>query len=98
MAGQPGRSGGPRRNAGGARRGAGRPRKALVLVELGVHHDPLQFLLEVMRSNAIELRLRIIAAKALMPYLHRCGQQHQPEPAKKPARFATAPPPLKIVR
>lgn len=72
MAGMPGRS-------GGARPGAGRPRKTMVLnvpeaaaseapeIKPGT---PAAFLLSVVHDVGADAKLRIDAAKALLPYMH----------------------------
>lgn len=71
MAGVKGRSGGPRPNSGGARPGAGRPPKEPAFIDLGaIYDDPEKFLRAVMNDSATEAKLRIDAAKALMPYAH----------------------------
>ena len=93
MAGVKGRS-------GGARPGAGRPKKEPTLIDLGaVYDDPEKFLRAVMNDAMTDAKLRIDAAKALMPYVHpRKGEggkkDAQGEAAKKVAsRFSSAPPP-----
>lgn len=70
MAGVKGRS-------GGARPGAGRPQTPLqfsevksVPAEALTHKDPKGFLLSLMNNDEADLKLRIEAAKALMPFLH----------------------------
>lgn len=64
MAGQPGRS-------GGARPGAGRPKKEpAVLVLSATYDDPEKFLRAVMNDSGTEAKLRVDAAKALMPFIH----------------------------
>lgn len=64
MAGKPGRS-------GGARPGAGRPTKPPSLVDLAQEfEDPRAFLMRVMNSSKVDLKLRIDASKALMPFEH----------------------------
>ena len=64
MAGTPGRS-------GGARSGAGRPPKKPELLELAEQFDdPKAFLARVMNSSSVDLKLRIDAGKALMPFEH----------------------------
>lgn len=77
MAGIKGRSGGARKNSGGARPGAGRPvgsRNRPVLVHgLPATADPLQWLLNAMNHEALPLRVRLAAAKALMPFMHPPG-------------------------
>jgi hypothetical protein len=57
---------------GGKRPGAGRPRK-LMLGSVSPHKQtPLEYLLAVMRDESVDLRLRIAAAKAALPY---CGKK-----------------------
>ena len=70
MAGVKGKSGGARANTGGARPGAGRPRNLRQLLDVSPCADPLSFLLAVMDDTRADIRQRIAAAKALMPYLH----------------------------
>lgn len=79
MAGIKGKSGGARPNAGGSRRGAGRkqgtknPRtiaRAAAARLLPYSADPLAWLLALMGDARQDLRLRIEAARALMPYVH----------------------------
>ena len=59
---------------GGRRKGAGRPagaRNRPVLVHgLPETADPLQWLLALVNHTAAPLRVRVNAAKALMPYCH----------------------------
>lgn len=90
MPGKPGRS-------GGARLGAGRPPKEPVVLPLSAHYDdPLAFLKAVMNDSGSEAKLRLDAAKALMPFVHQKlgegGKKEQKnEEAKKVAgRFAQA--------
>ncbi len=65
MAGKPGRS-------GGARPGAGRkPNPPTILQLAATHSDPKTFLAAVMNDAGTDVKLRVDAAKALMPYLHR---------------------------
>ena len=77
MAGIKGRSGGARKNAGGRRAGAGRPlgsrNKPRLIHDLPETADPLQWLLNAMNHEALPLRLRMAAAKALMPFMHPPG-------------------------
>ena len=62
---------------GGRRKGAGRPagsRNAPRLIHgLPDTNDPLQWLLAAMNHEALPLRLRMAAAKALMPFMHPPG-------------------------
>ena len=56
---------------GGARPGAGRPRKIPTLLEMpATDGDPLAFLVSLMNNQAADLRTRVDAARALLPYLH----------------------------
>lgn len=74
MAGQPGRSGGARKNAGGRRAGAGRPlgsrNRPRLIDGLPSTDCPLQWLLAAMNHEGLPLRLRVACAVALLPYLH----------------------------
>lgn len=93
MAGAPGRS-------GGARPGAGRKPKEPTIIQLAAtYDDPEKFLRAVMNDSGSEAKLRVDAAKALMPYVHpkkgEGGKKEQrQEDAKKVAgRFGAAAPP-----
>ena len=59
---------------GGRREGAGRPlgsrNKPRLIHGLPETADPLQWLLNAMRHEALPLRLRMACAKALMPFMH----------------------------
>lgn len=79
MAGKPGRSGGARRNSGGRREGAGRPLGSKNPRTIAANNaarllpycdDPKQWLLALMRDRTQDLKHRVEAARALMPYLH----------------------------
>ena len=68
--------------SGGARPGAGRPKNPVVMIgalDGGRRFDsPLAFLLAVMNDAKIEAKVRIDAAKALLPYKHqRQGEARQ---------------------
>jgi phage terminase small subunit len=77
MAGVKGKSGGPRPNSGGFRKGAGRKpaaslkAKASIAVALAKYRDPKPFLLDIMNDVNQEYRLRVDAAKALLPFTHK---------------------------
>jgi phage terminase small subunit len=77
MAGVKGRSGGPRANSGGMRKNAGRkPIASLkaetsIAVTLAKYRDPKPFLLDIMNDLNQDYRLRVDAAKALLPFTHR---------------------------
>ena len=61
----------PKGKHGGARPGAGRPTKPPQLLPmLPVGADPLAFLLAVMNCPEADIKLRIDAAKAALPYRH----------------------------
>lgn len=71
MAGVKGKSGGPRPNSGGARPGAGRkPKEPAILTLAATYDDPAKFLRAVMNDSGSESKLRVDAAKALMPFVH----------------------------
>lgn len=83
MAGKPGRS-------GGARPGAGRPPKEPAILELAsTYDDPMKFLKAVMNDTATEAKLRVDAAKALMPFVHKkLGESSKANDKKKSADAA----------
>ncbi len=58
---------------GGARPGAGRPKRAQQILPISAGESPLVFLLQVMNNQAAELKLRIEAARAALPYMHQKG-------------------------
>ena len=62
---------------GGRRKGAGRPlgsrNRPRLIAGLPETNDPLQWLLAAMNHEALPLRLRMAAAKALMPFMHPPG-------------------------
>lgn len=75
---------------------------ALVIVETD---DPREFLVAVMNQQTVEPRLRVDAAKALMPYVHGKvadqGKKDALQDAAKQAakgRYAQGKPPLSIVK
>lgn len=72
MAGQPGRSGGPRKNAGGARPGAGRPKKEKPAAPPPVlpETDMLTMLQNVALGKVEATALQVRAAIAAVQYTH----------------------------
>ena len=62
---------------GGRRKGAGRPvgsrNRPRLIHGLPETSDPLQWLLALMNHPGAPLRLRMAAAKALMPFMHPPG-------------------------
>ena len=104
MSGIKGRSGGARPNTGGARVGAGRKPNPPVILDVAATNDPLQFLRLVMDNNDADIKLRIAAAVALMPYVHAkrsdTGKKDEAEKAAKKAstgRYASSAPPVRLV-
>jgi phage terminase small subunit len=99
MAGVKGRSGGARANAGRKVKEAPTLPESGDIAELLKHKDPKVFLLAVMNDAGSDARLRIDAAKALMPFMYaKLGEggkkEQQAEAAKKVAsKFASAAPP-----
>jgi phage terminase small subunit len=97
MAGVKGRS-------GGARPGAGRKPRAPIIVALSSGPCSLAFLKAVMQNNSIDLALRIVAAKALLPFTHcrvtSAGKKAAQADAAKTVgagRFASSAPPKLVV-
>lgn len=94
MAGMPGKS-------GGARAGAGRkPKEPVVNASAALlTSDPKEFLTALMNDPASEMKLRVDAAKALMPFTYQKlgegGKKEQKDAAAKKvaSRFASAAPP-----
>ena len=69
------------------------------------HGDPKDFLLAVMNDFGSEPKLRVDAAKALMPFMHQrkgdAGKKQDKQDAAKQAgtgRFGTGAPPLRAVK
>lgn len=71
------------------------------------HSDPMAFLRSIMNDPGQEPRMRIDAAKAMLPYTHRkLGEEGKKEERQKAAesaakggsKFAPPAPPLKLVR
>ena len=103
MAGVKGKSGGARPNTGGARPGAGRKPKAVAPVAIDASPDPQKFLLDLMNDSAADPRMRLDAAKALMPFMHGkpgTGEKDERQAAAKKVstgKFAPAAPPRLVV-
>ena len=104
MAGVKGRSGGSRPNTGGARPGAGRKPKKVAPVAIEASPDPQKFLLDLMNDPAADPRMRLDAAKALMPFMHNkpgTGKKDERQAAAKTAsggKFSPVAPPLRLVK
>ena len=75
---------------GGARPGAGRKKKALVLLPASPKDQtPLQFLLAMMQDQAVDLKLRVEAARAAMPFVHvKVGDVGKKDEATGAAKIA----------
>jgi hypothetical protein len=90
--------------SGGKREGAGRKPRAPVCVVLSTDPDPVIFLTSMMQCNAIDLALRIVAAKALLLFKHTGsaagGKKASQADATKvlgKGRFAPSAPPRLVV-
>ena len=110
MAGVKGKSGGARANAGGARPnsggarpGAGRKPRVIAPVVIEASPDPRKFLLDLMNDPSADPRMRLDAAKALMPFVHGkpgAGKKDERQAAAKKVstgKFAPAAPPRLVV-
>lgn len=106
MAGVKGKSGGARKNSGGVRPGAGRKpkQKSTISTEVSTDNDPKTFLATVMNDPMADARLRLDAAKALLPYVAEkpgeVGKKEQRAQAAKKVsggKFAPVAPPLRLV-
>lgn len=93
-----------KKGSGGYREGAGRkPNPPTILQIAATYDDPQNFLRAVMNDSETDAKLRVDAAKALMPFVHtRKGsggkKGEAEEKAKKAAnRFAPASPPKLVV-
>lgn len=99
MAGKPGRS-------GGARPGAGRkPKEPAIILLSATYDDPEKFLRAVMNDSGSDAKLRVDAAKALMPFTHhklgeggKKGTQADAAKRAGAGKFAQASAPLKLVQ
>lgn len=90
MAGVKGRSGGARPNSGP------KPKEPTILQLASTYDDPEKFLRAVMNDSGTDAKLRVDAAKALMPFIHaRKGEsgkkeQKQADATKVAGRFSAA--------
>ena len=77
---------------GGVRPGAGRPKSGPVLLhDLPATDDPLVFLLALVNEPTADMRLRLNAAVALMPYVHpKDGENGKMDEKRKAAKKASA--------
>ena len=90
---------------GGVRPGAGRPKSGPVLLpDLPATNDPLVFLLALVNEPTADMRLRLNAAVALMPYCHakagEAGKKDGKQDAAKKAsagKFAPSHAPVRLV-
>lgn len=98
MAGMKGRSGGARPNSGP------KPKPPVLTATSVEDSDASEFLIKAMKDTSIDVKLRIDAAKALLPYqcqkIGDAGKKEEKDQSAKKAgagKFASAPPPLKLV-
>ena len=105
MAGVKGKSGGARPNTGGARPGSGRKPKVVAPITIDASADPKKFLIDLMNDPAADPRMRLDAAKALMPFMHdkpgAGGKKDERLSAAKKAatgKFSPVAPPLRLVK
>ena len=74
------------------------------VIEIPHTADPIEFLTTVMNEPAADLRYRMDAAKAMLPFKHKKlgegGKKEQTGEKAKEAgnKFTSTPPPLKVVR
>jgi len=95
----------PKRQHGGARPGAGRPKSTPQLLQnLPATNDPKVFLMALMGHADADLRTRLAAAVALMPFTHAkmadAGIKDQSQSAAKKAatgKFGASKPPVRLV-
>ena len=80
------------KNRGGVRPGAGRPKSEPVLLpDLPTTNDPLVFLLALVNEPTADMRLRLNAAVALMPYVHvKAGETGKKDEKREAAKKASA--------
>lgn len=106
MAGVAGKSGGRRANTGGARPGAGRKKKESTNIDslLKNKDDPKLFLINAMNNVGLDDRLRIDAAKSLMPFMYvkkgEGGKKDERQEAAKnvsKGRFGASQPPKLVI-
>jgi phage terminase small subunit len=114
MSGVKGKSGGARQGTGGARPGTGGARpgagrkpkpKPVLAVSSEPDSDPKKFLQSVMNDELADPRIRMDAAKALLPFMHqKLGEGGKKDErlnaAKKIAtgKFSPVAPPLRLVK
>ena len=90
---------------GGVRPGAGRPKSGPVLLpNLPATNDPLAFLLALVNESAADMRPRLNAAVAAMPYVHTKAEETGKKDGKREAaknggagRYASTKPPVRLV-
>ena len=92
---------------GGARAGAGRPKNPPVLTtSIPATDEPRAFLVALMNYDQVDVRLRLEAAKCLMPYQHARSdnvgkKDNQVAAAQKliaSGKFSASAPPLRSVQ
>lgn len=90
---------------GGVRPGAGRKPSEPATLDIGTFSDPMSFLTAAMNHSELDMRLRIDAARALLPFVHvkkdEGKKEEKAERAKSAGngKFSSAKPPkLKLIR
>lgn len=83
--------GGARPNSGGTRENSG-PKKSVTLIDIPETDDPEEFLASVMNDQKIDAKLRMDAARSLMPYRKKrtAAAVSSKGPGKKEERQARA--------
>jgi len=95
----------PKRQHGGARAGAGRPTNTpQLLPDMPKTDSPLEWLLALMGNADADVRLRVTAATAALPYMHarkgEAGVKSEAESAAKQAsrgKYAASRAPVRLV-
>jgi hypothetical protein len=95
----------PIEKRGGVRPGAGRPKSVpLLLPDLPATNNPLAFLLALVNEPAADIRLRLTAAVAAMPYVHAkmgdAGKKDEKRAAAKKAsvgKFGSSRGPVRLL-
>ena len=91
---------------GGRRYGAGRPKNPPMLANIPTTDDPLEFLRQVMNDMTLDMRVRVDAAKSMLPFTHQRNskagkKENQAAAAQKvitSGKFSASAPPLRSVQ
>ena len=96
----------PKAQHGGKRANAGRPRNPPMLANIPATDDPLEFLRQAMNDTTLDMRVRLDAAKSMLPFTHQRNskagkKENQAAAAQKviaTGKFAASAPPLRSVQ